>query len=216
MEAATKLGLRYIFVARLSRKFQTYCRHEDEAWEKTEVDGVEVQEVPWKEVGQRLIVVRQRVTQRPQECGKELLEVEGYRFQVFITNLPTLVSGLVAWRRYNGRADLENRIKELGDQFGIKRLCVGSFWGTEALHHLAILAYNLCVLLQRSLGQLQMCQLNTLRWRLFSRAGVWSRAHGKATLKLAVKGEENRNWFRESLRKLAAFPNYNAVGSLLA
>ena len=216
MEAATKLGLRYIFVARLSQKVQTYCRHDDASWEKTEVDGVEVQEVPWKEVGQRLIVVRQRVAQRPQACGKELLEVEGYRFQAFITNLPTLVSGVVVWRRYNGRADLENRIKELGDQFGIKRLCVGSFWGTEALHHLAILAYNLCVLLQRSLGQLQMCQLNTLRWRLFSRAGVWSRAQGKATLKLAVKGEENRNWFREILRKLGAFPNCNAVGSLLA
>ncbi|MEI7722027.1 MAG: transposase, partial [Verrucomicrobiota bacterium] len=96
-------------------------------------------------------------------------------------------SGLVVWRRYNGRADLENRNKELGDQFGIKRLRVENFWGTESLHHLAILAYNLCVLLQRSLGQLQMCQLNTLRGRLFSRAGVWSRAQGKATLKLVVK-----------------------------
>ena len=57
-----------------------------------------------------------------------------------------------------------NRIKELGGQFGIKRLCVDNFWGTEALHHLAIAAYNLCVLLQRRLGQLEKCELNTLRW----------------------------------------------------
>jgi hypothetical protein len=86
------------------------------------------------------------------------------------------VDAVTVWRRYNGRADLENRIKGLGDQFGIKRLCGDNFWDTEALHHLAIAAYNLCVLLQRRLGQLEKCELNTLRWRLFGQAVVWSRA----------------------------------------
>jgi hypothetical protein len=213
---AEKLGLNYIFVARLIEQIQSLCRHEDTAWQRTDMDGLEVQEVSWHRVGQRLIVIRQPILQRPQAGGKELLEVPGYRFQAFITNLASTVSALEVWRHYNGRADLENRIKELGDQFGIKRLCVSSFWGTEALHHLAILAYNLCVLLQRKLGQLETCQLNTLRWRLFSRAAVWSRAQGKPTLKLAVRGEENRNWFREILNKLLAFPNCNAVGSLQA
>lgn len=216
VECAEKLGLRYIFVARLTQNVQSLCRHDDAAWEKTEVDGLEVQEVPWHRVGQRLIVLRQRIAQRPEAGGRELLEVPGYRFQAFLTNLPATVSALEVWRRYNGRADLENRIKELGEQFGIKRLCVSNFWGTEALHHLAILAYNLCVLLQRKLGQLEICQLNTLRWRLFSRAAIWSRAQGKPTLKLAVRGEENRNWFREILNKLLALPNCNAVGSLRA
>lgn len=216
VQCAEALGLRYIFVARLTQNVQSLCRHDDAAWQKTEVQGLEVQEVAWHRPGQRLIVVRQRITQRPQAGGKELLEVPGYRFQAFITNLPGTVSAVEVWRRYNGRADLENRIKELGDQFGIKRLCVASFWGTEALHHLAILAYNLCVLLQRKLGQLEMCQLNTLRWRLFSRAAVWSRAQGKPTLKLAVRGQEHRNWFREMLNKLLALPNCNAVGSLQA
>jgi len=216
VQCAEALRVSYIFVARLTQKVQSLCRHDDAAWEKTEVDGLEVQEVPWHRVGQRLIVVRQRIAQRPEAGGKELLEVPGYRFQAFITNLPTTVGALEVWRRYNGRADLENRIKELGDQFGIKRLCVSSFWGTEALHHLAILAYNLCVLLQRKLGQSETCQLNTLRWRLFSRAAVWSRAQGKPTLKLAVVGEDNQNWFREILSKLRAFPNCNAVESLQA
>ncbi len=109
-----------------------------------------------------------------------------------------------------------NRIKELGGQFGIKRLCVDNFWGTEALHHLAIAAYNLCVLLQRRLGQLEKCELNTLRWRLFGRAAVWSRAGSKPTLKLAVRGVANRNWWREMLAKLTAFPNCHAVVSLQA
>jgi hypothetical protein len=144
------------------------------------------------------------------------LELAGYRFQALITNLPASVDALTVWRRYNGRADLENRIRELGGQFGIKRLCVDNFWGTEALHHLAIAAYNLCVLLQRRLGQLEKCELNTLRWRLFGRAAVWNRAGGKPTLKLAVHGAANRNWWREMLAKISALPNCHAVGSLQA
>ncbi|HKI80575.1 MAG TPA: hypothetical protein VKA04_02935, partial [Pseudodesulfovibrio sp.] len=92
-------------------------------------------------------------------------------------------------------------------QFGIKRLCVDNFWGTEAMHHLAIAAYNLCVLLQQRLGQLEKCELNTLRWRLFGRAAVWIRAHGKATLKLTVSGQPYQTWWRDILTKLTALPN---------
>jgi hypothetical protein len=211
-----ELGLKFIFVAKLTQKVQTLCRHGDEHWQATEVVGLSVQEVELDQPGRRLIVVRQRVAERPQAGGKTLFELEGYRFQALVTNLPRSVDALAVWRRYNGRADLENRIRELGEQFGIKRLCVDKFWGTEAMHHLAIAAYNLCVLLQRRLGQLEKCELNTLRWRLFSRAAVWSRAAGKATLKLAVRGEEARRWWLEILTKLTAPPNCHAVASLQA
>jgi DDE family transposase len=93
-------------------------------------------------------VIRQRVTERPQAGGKSLLVVTGYRFQALLTNLPSSVEALGVWRRYNGRAEIENRIRELGEQFGVKRLYCRSFWAMEALHQLAIAAYNLCVLLQ--------------------------------------------------------------------
>src|SRR5208282_1990025 len=143
-DMAQALGLKFIFVARLTQKVQSLCRHHDAHWRRTEIPGLEVQEV------------------------------------------------------------------ELGQQFGIKRLCVDNFWGTEAMHHLAVAAYNLCVLLQRRLGQLEKCELNTLRWRLFGRAAVWSRARGKPTLKLAVRGQTHRTWWREILTKLTALPNCNA------
>jgi len=214
--ACEALGLKYIFVARLTQKVQLLCRHDQQHWCKTEVEGLQVQEVELDQPGRRLIVVRQRVEQRPQAGGKTLFELEGYRFQALVSNLSRSVDALKVWRRYNGRADLENRIRELGEQFGIKRLCVHKFWGTEAMHHLAIAAYNLCVLLQRRLGQLEKCELNTLRWRLFGRAAVWSFARGKPTLKLAVRGEEHRSWWREILNKLTALPNCNAVESLQA
>jgi hypothetical protein len=216
MEAAESLGLKFIFVARLTQKVQTLCRHDEAHWQATEVPGLSVQEVELEQVGRRLIVVRQKIQERPQAGGKTLFELEGYRFQALVTNLPRSLSALAVWRRYNGRADLENRIKELGEQFGIKRLCVENFWGTEAMHHLAIAAYNLCVLLQRRLGQLEKCELNTLRWRLFSRAAVWSRARGKPTLRLAIRGQEHRSWWQEILSKLTALPNCHAVASLQA
>lgn len=203
-------------MARLTGKVQSLCRHDEAAWQATEVPGLAVQEVALDRPGRRLIVIRQRVQDRPHAGGKTLLDLAGYRFQALVTNLLASVDALTVWRHYNGRADLENRIKELGEQFGIKRLCVHNFWGTEALHHLAIAAYNLCVLLQWRLGQLEKCELNTLRWRLFGRAAVWSRSGGKPTLKLAVRGEANRNWWREMLSKLIAAPNCHAIGSLQA
>ena len=107
-------------------------------------------------------LLRTRLAERPQSGGKTLLEVPGYRFQALVSNLPRSTDALGVWRRYNGRADIENRIKELGAQFGIRGLCCRDFWATEALHHLAIAAYNLCALLQRRLGQLERCELGTL------------------------------------------------------
>ena len=208
--------MKFIFAARLTQRVQALCRHEEKHWQATEIAGVSVQEVELDQPGRRLIVVRQKISERPQAGGKTLFELEGYRFQALVTNLPRSVDALEVWRRYNGRADLENRIKELGEQFGIKRLCVENFWGTEAMHHLAIAAYNLCVLLQRRLGQLEKCELNTLRWRLFSRAAVWSRARGKPTLRLALRGQEHRAWWREILAKIRALPNCHAVASLQA
>jgi DNA-directed RNA polymerase subunit N (RpoN/RPB10) len=213
---AEEHGLHYITAWRLDKQVQRYCRHDDALWHQTEIKGLEVQEREQERIGQRLIVIRQRIAERPEAGGKPLLDVPGYRFQALLTNLPTTVHALAVWRRYNGRGDSENRIKELGDQFGIKRLCCQSFWATEAMHHLAIAAYNLCVLLQRRLGQLEKCELNTLRWRLFSRAAVWSRARGKPTLRLAVRGPEARHWWLEILTKLTAPPNCHAVASLQA
>jgi len=215
LSAAEELKLTYIVVAKLNQPIQRLCHHGDKHWQATEIAGLEVQETRYQ--GRRIILIRQRIAERGSETrGKLLVDLPGYRYQALWTNLDSCVRPFEVWRRYNGRADIENRIKELGEQFGIRRLAVKKFWGTEAMHHLAIAAYNLCVLLQRKLGQLEKCELNTLRWRLFTRAAVWSRKAGKATLKLAVMGEQNRRWWLQILQKLLALPNCNSVESLQA
>jgi hypothetical protein len=200
-DAVRQRGANYILVARLDSKIQTLCRHDDHLWQSTEIEGMEVQEVSWHDAGERLIVIRQRIAQRPDAGGKTLLDVPGYRFQALVTDLPDRISPLNVWRRYNGRADSENRLKELGRQFGVRGLCCKRFWATEAAHLLAILAHNLCVLLQRELGKLEKAELTTLRMRLFLRAGVWSRAQGKATLRLALPASL-RDWWISLIEKL--------------
>jgi hypothetical protein len=199
-EAAQKRGAHYILVARLRPRIQSLCRHDDAYWQETEIEGMQVQEIE-QEGRERLIIIRQRVAERPQAGGKTLLDVPGYRFQALVTDLPDYVCAVDVWRRYNGRADSENRLKELGRQFGIRALCCQKFWATEAAHLLAVLAYNLCVLLQRELGKLQKIELNTLRMRLFVHAGVWSRSQGRPTLRLAIP-PPLREWWIQILEKL--------------
>jgi hypothetical protein len=206
--------LHYILTAALRRPVRTLCRHDDAAWTPTAVPGIEVQDLAHE--GARLVVLRQRTRERPQAGGKLLLEVPGYKFQALRTNLPPSVSALEVWRRYNGRADIENRIKELGAQFGLKGLCCRSFWATEAACHLAICAYNLCVALHRRLAQPQRAELSTLRWRLFSCAAVFSRPAGKPTLRLAAATEKHRGWWRILLRQLAGADDCNAVAAFAA
>jgi len=202
--------LQYIVAMKLYEKWQKYCRHSDEAWTATEVPGLEVQEVASPVLGRRILILRQRLLERPEAGGKVLLELPGYRFQALVTNLTASWSAVSIWRRYHGRAESENRLKELGSQFGIKGFCCQKFWATEAVCHLAIFAYNLCVLLQRELGLLGKVQLQTLRWQLFCRAGVWSRAQGQPTLRLAVRGQKERNWWSKVIEKLnSSLPPFN-------
>ncbi len=116
------LGLRFIFVAKLTQKVQALCRHGNEHWQPTQVDGVSVQEAELERPGRRLIVVRQRVAERPQAGGKTLFELEGYRFQALVTNLPRSVDALSVWRRYNGSAG-----RPAGRRAGIGRLTFSAF-----------------------------------------------------------------------------------------
>jgi hypothetical protein len=218
MSLLEALKINFIIVAKLNRKVQRFCRHSDEAWQDSAVPGTQVQQVDWAPaegggINRRLLVVRHKISQRPDAGGKQLLDIDDYRFQALVTDLPASYDPISVWRRYCGRGDSENRIKEIGAEFGIRGFCCKKFWATEAACHLAIVAYNLCVLLQGHLGVLTKMQLPTLRWQLFTRAAVWSRSQGRATLRLAVP-KARRSWWLQVLEKLrSTLPplNCNAV-----
>ena len=79
----------------------------------------------------RIVIVRQQLKQRPKASGKTLSlfpEDEfhrNYRYSAYITNQN--YSATDVWRNYRGRADCENRIKELKQDFGADNFCLKDF-----------------------------------------------------------------------------------------
>ena len=207
-------ALPYIVVAELQIKLQRLIRKETR-WEAGKVAGTEVAEILYQGASRRerrMILVRHRISEKKCPGGKLLFECPGYRFQALVTNLPTSVSPLDVWLEYNGRAGIENVIKELDYGFALSKLCCKKFWATEAALSLAVFTYNLSVLFQRHLGWLDRLNIGTLRFRLFSTAGIISQSQGQATIKLGV-AIQKRDWWRKVWEKiLSPIPNCNAVG----
>lgn len=211
--------LSYIVVARLLKPVQRLLKKEM-IWTPTEVPGTEVaqvwhQEIHWPQP-RRMILLRHRLADkqaaRQRTGGKLLVDCPGYLYQALVTNLPQSVSALEVWRQYNQRAGCEEVIKQLDMDFALPKLCLKSFWGTEAALSLAILSYNLTQLFQRHLGWMDRVTASTLRFRLFTTGGILSQTGGVTTIRLAVRDPQERAWWQRLLEKtLSLIPNCHAV-----
>lgn len=63
---------------------------------------------------------------RPQAAGRLLFEdLPDYRFSLYVTNLDLPLEQ--TWNIYNSRADCENRIRELKEDFGLDAFCLQDF-----------------------------------------------------------------------------------------
>jgi len=103
-------------------------------------EGIEICDTTYQspewEKPRRIVVVRQKVKDRPKAAGKTLSIFEGtqyhyvYRYSAYITNLK--LPAAEVWRLYRGRADSENRIKELRQDFGLNSFSLNEFYATEA------------------------------------------------------------------------------------
>lgn len=106
----------------------------------------------WK-APRRLIVVRQSV-RRKTAPGKSLSlfaddpDIRGWRYGSFATTLD--LPAAEVWRLYRGRADCENRIKELKADFGLDAFNMRDFWALVAARPEAMLAYNLMSLFRQA------------------------------------------------------------------
>lgn len=139
----------------------------------------------------RVVVVRHRVKDRPE--GRLLLDVPGYTYSVYVTNLS--LPALQVRVLYQGRADSENRIKELLQDFAIWGFVSHKFWATEAAFRLACCAYNLMSLFRQALlGANSQHTLSTLRAQCFAiGASLGKRAH-RAVLRIGLP-PPRRAWF---------------------
>lgn len=115
---------KYIVAAKFNHPIQRFIK-ERQSWLKID-DGIEIGEQAYKaptwQKARRMVIVRQKIKERPQAAGKTLTlfpddEIHrNYRYSAYITNIE--FSSVEVWRLYRGRANAENRIKELKYDFG--------------------------------------------------------------------------------------------------
>ncbi len=157
----------------------------------TAVSEVSYQAHGWSKA-RRVVVVRHRIEDRQE--GRTLMEVPGYTYSVYVTNLN--LPAIQVRALYLGRADSENRIKELLQDFAISGFVSQKFWATEAAFRLACCAYNLMSLFRQTLlGAASKHTLNTLRVQCFAIGASLGRAAHRRVLRLGLP-RPRREWFR--------------------
>lgn len=154
----------------------------------------------------RVVGIRQHRKKREHAKGKTLSlfaddpQWDEYRFAALVTDLD--LPSVEIWRLYRGRADCENRIKELKYDFAADRFCLNDFWATEAALNTALLAYNLMSLFRQAVLRASVLEsggkdvqhtLKTLRYKLFAKAGYTTTEGRKDILKLAIAMRQ-RQW----------------------
>ena len=165
--------------------------------------GIEICEQPYQSdcwaKPRRLVIVRQRIKDRPKATGKQLglfAEEEiykNYRYSAYVTNMK--LGAAEIWRLYRGRGDAENRIKELKYDFGFDSFNLKGFYATEAALTFVMIAYNLMALFRTFVLQEKTQKtLSTLRYRTFAIGAYFEKLNDMLVLKIALS-KKRRAWF---------------------
>jgi hypothetical protein len=152
--------------------------------------GLEVGEFQYETYGwsqpRRIVVVREQLRERPEARGRKLLEVPGYTFHAVVTTLA--LPAPEVWRFYNHRAESENRIKELKEDFGANGFCLQSFHGTEAVFRLICCLYNLFAEFKRDIVRESTARLLTLRHQVLVVGAILGAEGRRRVLRLGLRG----------------------------
>jgi hypothetical protein len=140
-------GLPYIIVARLTAVVRKMVLHRipSTAWRGV-ARGVEVADLEaslpnWRGVKRRFVCLRQEILERPEARGRRLVDCPGYTYRLVVTRVPYAAE--MVTRMYGGRADSENRIKELKEDLSLDTFCLKSFDATDAAFRMGCVLYNL-------------------------------------------------------------------------
>lgn len=195
-------SLNYIIVAKHYGSIQRRIAGINKWW--IESDGLEVAATTYQgskwEKPRRLIVVRQLIKKRPAATGKQLklFKEDGvigqYRYSCYITNLE--FSAKVVWDMYKGRADCENRIKEIKQDFGFDSFNLQDFAATEAALNFTIIAYNIMALFKQAvLKSDKLPQLKTLHYKIFAIGGYITKNGNQKHLQMSL-AMKRRKWIQ--------------------
>ncbi len=193
-------GINYIIVARHYGAIQRKIARLKDWW--TLGNGLEITETTYQsdtwESPRRLVVVRQQIDKRPKATGKQLqlFKEEGifenYRYSCYITNLN--LSAKMVWDMYRGRADCENRIKEIKADFGFSNFNMQDFGATEAALNFVVISYNIMSLFKQAvLKSDKLHHLKTLRYKIFAIGGYITKSGNQQILNLSL-AMKRRKW----------------------
>jgi hypothetical protein len=106
-------------------------------------------------------------------------------YRAWITNLPLTSAGV--WHFYDGRAGMETRIRELREDYALRKIPTRAFAANALYLEVIRLAYNLVTAFQRTClpEQWQTLTLSKLRYRLFWLPGELTRPQNRPILRLA-------------------------------
>lgn len=217
ISALEKKKLHYIIALRLNQPLQRALIEAQGWWPLLDeqgacVEGVELcrfsyQANAW-DAARHIIGIRQHIEQRPTAKGKTLSlfaddpVIGKYRFSALVTDLD--LSAVMVWRMYRGRADCENRIKELKYDFAADSFNMKEFWATEAAMNMVMIAFNLMSLLRHVLLKTSSTKhtsnaihhtLQTLRYKLFAKPAYITTESRKPIINMAVAMQQ-RTWIR--------------------
>ena len=209
--------MHYIIALRQNQPLQRALVNAETWWPLIDEDGRPVpgieltrfayQPDAWS-VPRSVVGIRQHTARRADPKGKTLNlfaddPVIGlWRFSALTTDLD--LPAETVWRMYRGRADCENRIKELKYDFAADSFNMKDFWATEAALNVVMLAYNLMSLFRQILLKTSIVRssygpvqhtLQTLRYKLFAKAAYITTEARKPILNLAMAMQQ-RVWMK--------------------
>jgi hypothetical protein len=131
----------------------------------------------------RSIVARRLIEESEPE--PTLFTLERYLYRAWFTNLPLTPAGV--WHFYDGRAGMEPRIRELREDFALRKIPTRAFAANALYLEVVRLAYNLVTAFQRTClpEEWQSLTLSKLRHRLFWLPGELTHPQNRPTLRLA-------------------------------
>lgn len=183
-------GLSYAVYVRMDRRIQRTIASIGE-WSVVEGDphretaDISYQALRWDKP-RRMVVVRERVREGRDNRGKKLFEVPDYTYSAVLTNMDD--DAVEVWRFYNGRADVENRIKELRYDFGADGFCLDSFFGTEAALRLIAFLFNLVTLFKKTVMGSLKPTLKTIRYRIIVTGAQLGSSGRRKILRISAGG----------------------------
>jgi hypothetical protein len=216
-------GLSYVMVAPLTPRLKRQCAGLKQ-W--TAIDEHLAAGELWLQPfgatkARRFVIIRERIRETKLARGRQLLEVPGYTFRLWVTNRPD--SALELWRDYNGRACVEQRIEELKHDLGAHGFCLHPFFATESAFLAVLFTFNLLSLYQHQITpNAPYRQPGTLRTSVFLCGAILGVIGHDVVVKLSAAWggldkhkplvEASLNWLKCASPKLIPPQDRLAVG----